>query len=271
MKLGTIIRFNTVEMEEKIRQVSELGFSHCQITCWDMSLYTEENAKRIREACEKYAVKISTLWCGWSGPTAWNFTEGPLVLGIVPVEYRFERMKDLMKGSDFAKLLGVDKIATHLGFLPENPTDPNYRPVLAAVRAIAKYCKANEQSFIFETGQETPTTLLRLIEDSEYDNLGINLDPANLIMYGKANPVDALDVFGKYVMDVHAKDGDYPTCGAKLGKEQPLGQGKVNFPVLVAKLKELGYDGTLIIEREIKGDEQIRDIKMAKDMLEELI
>ena len=90
-------------------------------------------------------------------------------------------------------------------------------------------------------------------------------------MYGKANPVDALTVFGKYVRDVHAKDGNYPTNGRCLGPETPLGEGSVNFPAFVAKLKEVGYDGTLIIEREIHGDKQIQDILAAKKLLEELI
>ena len=73
-------------------------------------------------------------------------------------------------------------------------------------------------------------------------NLGVNLDPANLMMYGKANPVDALDVIGRYVMDVHAKDGGYPTCGRKLGHETALGQGKTDYPRFIAKLKEIGDD-----------------------------
>ena len=90
-------------------------------------------------------------------------------------------------------------------------------------------------------------------------------------MYGKANPVDAVGIIGKYVRDVHAKDGNYPTCGRSLGNETPLGEGKVNFPALIAALREVGYDGPLTIEREIDGDEQIKDILSAKAMLEELI
>ena len=114
-------------------------------------------------------------------------------------------------------------------------------------------------------------TLLRVIEDSGMDNLGINLDPANLILYGKANPVDALTVFGKYVKDVHAKDGNYPTNGRSLGEEKKVGEGSVNFPALIAKLKEIGYDGTLTIEREISGEQQAKDIKDTKAYLEGLI
>ena len=78
-------------------------------------------------------------------------------------------------------------------------------------------------------------------------------------------------MFGRYVCDVHAKDGLYPTNGRSLGKETPLGQGRVDFPALIGALKSVGYDGTLIIEREIKGEEQRRDILMAKELLEALI
>ena len=271
MKIGTIAKFNTPDMEEKLASVRDLGFDVCQLTAWYPELFTEKNAKKINDACEKTGVGISTFWCGWSGPAIWNFVEGPTSLGIVPPEYRDDRIKDLCRGSDFAKLLGVTQVATHMGFLPENITDPEFRPVLLAMKQVADHCKRNGQKLLFETGQESPVTLLRYIEESGCDNLGINLDPANLILYGKGNPVDAVEVFGKYVCDVHAKDGLYPTNGRSLGKETPLGQGRVNFPALIKALKNVGYDGTLIIEREIQGEEQRRDILMAKELLEALI
>ena len=147
----------------------------------------------------------------------------------------------------------------------------DYPHLIEAIRDVAEYCKANGQTLMFETGQETPVTLKRVIEDVGTGNLGINLDPANLILYGKGNPVDALDVFGEYVCDIHAKDGRYPTNGRDLGCETVVGEGKVNFPAFVAKLKEIGYDRTMIIEREIWGEQQIKDIKKTKTYLEELI
>lgn len=271
MNLGVLLLFDSISMEEKIKGAHDLGFNFCQLSGWDMSLFTDEAAEKINEACEKYHVKISTFWCGWGGPQVWDFYEGPLTLGLVPVPYRNARIENLKLGSDFAKKLGVENVATHVGFLPETPNSENYHSVVCAIRTVAQYCKDNGQYFMFETGQETPVTLRRTIEDVGTGNLGINLDPANLILYGKSNPIDALDVFGEYVRDVHAKDGCYPTDGKNLGKEMPLGTGKVNFPAFIKKLKEIGYDKTLTIEREITGEEQIRDIKAAKEFLESLI
>lgn len=270
MKLGVMTNIED-SIDEVFKRVSDLGFSSCQLCSWDESLRTDEMARKINESCEKYGVKISTFWCGWSGPKIWDFYEGPHTLGLVPEAYRFKRMDELIKGSDFAKKINVENIATHVGFLPEVPTKTEYSSLVAAIRIVALHAKNNGQHFLFETGQETPVTLRRTIEDIGTGNLGINLDPANLILYGKANPVDALNVFGDLVRDVHAKDGCYPTDGKHLGKETPLGEGLVNFPVLVAKLKEIGYDGPLTIEREISGEQQIKDIKMAKEFLGKLI
>jgi len=201
----------------------------------------------------------------WTGlPIAvWNFIDGPKTIGLVPLETRNERIQILKKGSDFARILEVGSITTHVGFIPENPNDPLYPGLVEAVKEVAAHCANAGQEFWFETGQETPVTMLRTFEDSGAENLGVNLDPANLVLYGKANPVDALDVIGKYVRGVHAKDGLYPTNGRELGQEVPLGKGKVNYPVLIPKLKKCGFHGALTIEREIAGPQQVKDIKRA--------
>lgn len=124
---------------------------------------------------------------------------------------------------------------------------------------------------LYETGQESPTTLLRTIQDVGVDNQFVNLDTANLILYGNGNPVDALDVVGKLVRGVHAKDGLFPTDPKELGKEVPIGQGKVDFPKVIQRLKELSYTGAITIEREISGPKQVEDIKRSKAYLEKLI
>ena len=270
MKLGVIISI-TDDIDKEFKKVHDLGFPSCQLNGWDADRFTEETARQVNAARQRYDVEITSFWCGWGGPATWDFLDGPLTLGLVPVTFRQRRLETLMKGADFATQIGTGSLTTHVGFIPENLNDPDYKPLVVTLRYLAGYCRKKGLDFLFETGQETPTTLLRTIEDIGLDNVGVNLDPANLILYGKANPVDALDVIGTYVRGVHAKDGLYPTSGRYLGKEVPLGQGKVDFPRLVARLKEVGYDGALTIEREISGDQQIQDILMAKKLLEALI
>jgi L-ribulose-5-phosphate 3-epimerase len=256
--------------EEELKRVHEFGLPTCQVVCWQRDLFTPEMADRLVAAAAQNQVEVTTIWTGMPGPHLWDYVQGPVSIGLVPPEFRAERVATLKEGADFAAWVGVPSITTHAGFIPENMTDPLYPGVLDALREVVEYCGERGLEFWFETGQETPVVLLRVIEDLGYDNLGINLDPANLLMYGKANPVDALDVFGQYVRGVHAKDGEYPTGGRQLGVEKPLGEGRVNFPVLIPKLKGLGYTSALTIEREISGPKQIADIKHAIAVLSKL-
>lgn len=269
MKTGVLVVLGD-NVREKFKQLASMGIYTCQLNSWEPENFTDEVAKTIRDAAEEFKITITAFWCGWSGPQVWDFYGGPHTLGLVPVAYRFKRCEELKRGSDFAKKIGVTDIVTHMGFLPENPSTTEYSSLVEAIKDVALYAKNNGQRFLFETGQETPVTLKRTIEDVGTGNLGINLDPANLIMYGKANPIDALDVFGEYVCGVHGKDGMYPTDGHHLGKEVKLGDGKVNYPAFIKALKKVGYDGAITIEREISGEEQIRDIEFAKKYLEEL-
>ncbi len=272
MKLGTVVKLTTLEeIEKKFQDLLDYGFAQCQLDTWDPASWTDEMAEGINALTEKYGITISGLWCGWEGPAIWDFYDGQLTLGLVPADYRAMRIKNLCDGADFAKKLGVTDVITHMGFIPENPNDPNFNTFCVAVRAVAEHLKKNDQFLLFETGQETPVTMLRCFEKVGTDNLGINLDTANLILYGRANPVDALDVFGKYVRNLHAKDGVYPTNGHDLGKEVRLGDGKVDFHALIRKLKELNYDSWMTIEREILGDQQNVDIVHARDYLTEII
>ena len=244
--------------------LKNFGLDCCELVSWDMATCTPDIAKTVRAKAERLGVGISSFWAGLPGPADWNFKYGPLTIGLVPPEFRAMRIQALMDWADFAKILGAPAIVTHVGFLPENPTDHEYLPVLSALRQVAHYCKRVGVGFWFETGQETPVTLLRYIEEIGTDNLGINLDPANLLMYGRGNPVDAARVFGKWVRSIHAKDGMVPTGGQWLGCEKAVGDGLVDFPLMFKILKEAGFDGDLIIEREIHpGEEQNRDIRNA--------
>ena len=264
-RIGVLIRFAPDrQMEEEFRRARDMGFNCCQLCCWEPWIYTEENAKMLRRISDETGVVITALWAGWSGPKEWNFRYGPATLGLVPPAYRDSRLAELEKGSRFAQWMGVSDVITHVGFLPENPDIPDFIGTVAALRTLCKTMKSRGQYFLFETGQETPVTMLRTIEAIGLDNLGINFDTANLLLYGKANSADALDVFGKYVRNTHCKDGEYPTEGNNLGLQKPLGEGRADLPLIFRKLKALGYEGPYIIEREISGEKQIADIKEAK-------
>lgn len=272
LKTGICVHFNSVdEMSKKFNDMLSEGFDNCQLISWVPALWTDENAAILKKMIDETGVTVSAFWCGWEGPCVWNFYEGHATLGLVPPEYREMRIKNLCDGADFAAKLGVEDVVTHMGFIPENPNDPQFPLFCEAVRKVAEHLKRNGQNLLFETGQETPVTMLRCFETVGTDNLKVNLDTANVILYGKANPVDALDVFGKYVAGLHAKDGFYPVNGRELGTETRIGDGKVDFTALFRKLKELGYDSYVTIEREIDGEQQTEDIRYAKKYLENII
>lgn len=273
MNTGIIIYHSDEDMESKFARAKELGFPTCQLSSGNNRLRTASQVEHILSLCKKYEVKITAIIGGWSGPNEWNFYGGPTTLGLLPAAYRSHRIEELKQAIDFASALAVPDVNTHIGFIPENPNDPAYSELVVAVRHLCEYGKSKSKNvnFCMETGQETPITLLRFIKDTKADNIGINLDPANLLMYGKANPIDALSIIGGYVKGVHGKDGEYPTNPYELGNEKAIGEGMVDFKHFIQKLKEVGYDGAITIEREISGAQQEVDIVHANKVLSEII
>lgn len=254
--------------EAVLKQVHDLGFRACAI-------YTDNHdpamGRRLRQTLDEYQIEASSIFSMGPGPAVWDFYEGPGTIGLVPRPWRRKRVEHLKSASDFAKLVGVRAVETHVGFIPENPNDELYQETVEALREVVGYCRANGQNFHYHAGQETPVTLLRTIEDVGFDNQGVGLDTANPILYGTGHPVYALDIYGQHLRAVNPKDGLYPTDPLHLGKEVPIGQGKADFPGLIRRLKEIGYRGVMNIEREISGPQQIEDIKKAKTYLEQLI
>jgi len=267
MRLGLIIGIGR-NPEAALEKIHDLGMPTCQAF---VSEIETELAGRLRAALDKYKIEATSLVVGGPGKEVWDFYGGPLTIGLVPRETREARIAQIKKASDFAKECGIEAVQTHCGFIPENPNDPVYKETVAAMREVAGYCKRNGQKFRYETGQETPITLVRAIQDVGLDNQGVNFDLANLILYGKANPVDAIEILGPYVQGIHAKDGVWPTNPKELGEEVPIGKGKVDFPRIIGRLKELNYRGAVTIEREISGPRQVEDVRTAKAYLEKLL
>jgi L-ribulose-5-phosphate 3-epimerase len=267
LRLGLIIGIGK-DPDSAMAKIHDLGLPTCQVFVEEIE---PELAGRLRRALDKHEIEASSLVVGGPGKEVWDFYQGPLTIGLVPRETRDARIAHIKRASDFAKQCGIDAIQTHCGFIPENPNDTVYKETVTAMREVAGYCKRNGQNFRYETGQETPITLVRAIQDVGLDNQGVNFDLANLILYGKANPVDAIELLGPYVQGIHAKDGLWPTNPSELGQEVSIGKGKVDFPRIIRRLKELNYRGAVTIEREISGPQQVEDVRAAKVYLEKLI
>jgi L-ribulose-5-phosphate 3-epimerase len=258
--------------EANIRRVHDLGFSNCFFSLDGyINGFTPEVAAQFRELLAKYELTATTVEVVGPPPLEWNFLRGPSTIGVVPPKTRSARIDALRQVSDFAKLLGISQVQTHCGFIPEDPADALYPGAVEAIRTVAQHCQGNGQYFLMETGQETPTTMLRMIRDVALPNLAVGLDTANLILYGKANPVDAVDILGPHVRSVHAKDGRWPTNPSELGEEVLIGKGLVDFRAVFTKLHRLGYAGAITIERETSGPQQIEDVRQEKIYLEHIL
>ena len=258
--------------EETIKRVHDLGLPTCFLSLDAyIDKFTPQLANQFKGLLAKYNVTCTTVEVVGPPPLVWDFMQGPSTIGLVPRATRAARIDALRQASDFAKLLGVRQVQTHCGFIPENPADPLYKETVTAIKEVAQHCAKNDQRFLMETGQETPTTMSRAIRDVDMPNLGVGLDTANLILYGKANPVDAVTILGKHVHAVHAKDGRWPTDPDKLGEEVLIGTGLVDFRKVFERLRKTGYTGAITIERETHGPQQIADVRHEKEYLQRVL
>ncbi len=271
MDLGLIISPFSAP-EAAFRRVHDIGFNNCFLSLDGyINGFTPQIADQFGELLSKYSLVATTVEVVGPPPLEWNFLRGPSTIGLVPPKTRAARIDALRQVSDFAKLLGIAQVQTHCGFIPEDPADPLYPGAVDAIRTVARHCQSNGQYFLMETGQETPTTMSRMIRDVAMPNLAVGLDTANLILYGKANPVDAVDIIGPHVRSVHAKDGRWPTDPNQLGEEVLIGKGLVDFKRVFTKLHKLGYTGAITIERETSGPQQIEDVRQEKIYLENIL
>lgn len=255
--------------KEDLKKVADLGFSYCQVS---METYTSELANEFKEAVKEYDITPTALICMGPEPYVWDFMDGPSTIGIVPREYRTDRIKRLYEGIDFCEESGIPAILAHFGFIPENPRDSLYVEFVHIMKEIGQYALERGIDIYFETGQETPITLIRTIEDIGTGNLYINCDLANLVMYGKSHPLDGIKLMRNYIKEVHAKDGIYPDPSTPfiLGKEKPIPEGNVDFPAVVNFLKDTSFEGVLIIEYEL-AENNYEYILKTKEYLQNLI
>lgn len=260
-------------LEKDFQFLSSKGLDRCSCGIRIPDFFKKpELYNRFLEVLKSTGITLQVLSCNLGPPTVYDLVDGPRTVGFVPAEHRERRYKILDECAEFASKIGVKKLVTHFGFIPEHQDDPNYPGVVEAAKKVAEICAAHGIIFMLETGEESPTTLLRLLEDADHPNLAVNLDMGNLVLYGKGEPCGAVDVLRNRIICADAKDGFYPSGGRILGKEVTIGQGQVRFKEVIKKFVEIGYSGSIMIEREASTiDKRIEGILTGKKILDGLI
>jgi sugar phosphate isomerase/epimerase len=214
-----------------------------------------QSAKSLRDQLAEMGVQCTAVFGGFDGESYADIPTVVRTVGLVPESTRRSRLEEMYQIADFAQGLGCDTVALHLGFIPHDPAADGYDEIVGVTRQLCDHCRQHGQFLHLETGQETAEGLLEFIRIVARDNLKINFDPANMILYGTGEPIEALRSVGPHVRSVHCKDGTWSDKpGQTWGAEVALGKGDVNMKAYLRTLNEIGYRGPLTIEREIPQD-----------------
>ena len=250
----------------------EIGIPTVQIHAPHRGNRTAKHAEEILARLAEFGITVTAVFGGFEGESYADIPTVVETVGLVPAATRAERLAEMKEISDFSKLLGCDVIALHLGFVPHETASVLYQEVVAVTKELCQYAAANGQALHLETGQETAVALNQFIDDVGVDNLFVNFDPANMILYGTGKPIEALRVLGSRVKSCHFKDATWSDKpGETWGSEVLLGEGDVDIQKYMDTLKEIGYQGPLTIEREIpeQPERQKQEIGQAVKLIEQ--
>jgi len=259
---------------DRVSEIRSLGVRSGQLGIAGNMALTASAAAALKAELEREQFTLVTVFAAYDGEDYADIPTVQRTVGFIPAGTRAAREQRTYAVSDFAARLGVGSIACHVGFVPEDHSDPDYVAVRDLVRRICDHAAGHGQTFALETGQEPAPVLLAFLRDVDRPNLRINFDPANLILYGSGDPIEALPLLAPLVISVHAKDGDWPPkdVPGALGSERPLGQGSVGMARFVQTLRDVGYQGTLNVERETHDQAaRLRDIAAGVQLLKTLV
>jgi sugar phosphate isomerase/epimerase len=258
----------------RLEVARELGVPTIQLHAPAKPTRTAESAEKFLHQLDVMGIKLTAVFGGFDGESYADIPTTQRTVGLVPTETRSARTQEMKEISDFAKRLKCSVVALHLGFIPPAAQDAAaYQEVVKVTREVCDHCEKNGQDLHLETGQEGADELLEFLGDVERSNLFVNFDPANMILYGTGEPIDALKKIGRYVHSVHCKDAKWAANpGQEWGQEVALGEGDVNIRRYLQTLEQLGYDGPLTIERELsqEPDRQKAEIGHAIRLLTQL-
>ena len=253
------------------RLLAELGVNGTQIACGDPHHAAWDEGDAMPEAALDADFVMSGTMLGFPGE---DYTTPETIKhsgGFGPAGLRPERLERLRWALGRTKALGLSDLMLHAGFIP-GPSDPDRAEFLGTLAEAGRM--AAEQGIIlaFETGQEPAELLRKTLDELDSPNLKVNFDPANVLLYDMGDPIAAATLLGPDIRSVHLKDARRPTTPGHWGEEVPLGQGEVDFRRFFEVLDAAGYDGPLMIEREV-GDQasRLRDIAFGLDFVRGLL
>jgi L-ribulose-5-phosphate 3-epimerase len=187
--------------------------------------------------------------------------------GIAPDQTWEQNWKNIQATAALARELGLKLVTFHAGFLPHIEADPAFAKMLWRLTEVAELFSVAGVDVGLETGQETAPVLLQLLRKLNRPNVGVNFDPANMILYDKGDPIEALRALGTWIRQVHIKDAIHTNTRGTWGQEVPAGTGEVDWHAFFATLGEINFAGHLVIEREA-GAQREEDIRRAKEVVE---
>lgn len=189
--------------------------------------------------------------------------------GVVPDATWEANQKHILACADIAQAMGLKLVTFHAGFLPHDPADPDTVKLTWRIRQIAGWFAERGIALATETGQESADTLREFLEHLACENVGVNFDPANMLLYGKGDPIAAMRELGPWIRQVHIKDANATKVPGTWGEEVVVGTGEVDWKAFFATLEELGFHGDACIEREA-GTQRVEDIRAAKQYVTSL-
>jgi L-ribulose-5-phosphate 3-epimerase len=212
-------------------------------------------------------IKIISAMFGCVGEDYSTLESIRLTGGIAPDATWERNRKNICASATLAAKLGQKLVTFHAGFLPHDVSDPAFAKMLRRLAEVADVFAAEKIDVGLETGQETAAALAELLQKLNRPNVGVNFDPANMILYNKGDPVDALRTLGSWIRQVHIKDAVKTKTPETWGEEVTVGEGQVDWRAFFGALREIGYSGNFVIEREA-GAQRVADIRAAKVIAE---
>ena len=257
----------------RLEVARELGVRTIHLHTPHAASRTAQRAAEFNRRLAELGITTTCVFAGFEGESYADIPTVKRTVGLMPRATRAARTTELKEIADFANLLNVQAVGVHLGFVPHDSRDADYQEIVRLARDVCSHCERSHQALHLETGQEPVDVLIRFLDDVGAENLFVNFDPANMILYGAGEPLPALEQLGWRVHSVHCKDATWSDRpGETWGREVPLGEGAVDFAAFLATLDRIEYDGPLTIEREIpqEPERQKAEIGRAIELLERL-